>query len=201
MIGWLGSNIGPCSMVHYAQGQRRQLNNKVKPPSIMNKANFGISAYAVLFGVWLSIGGASTVAHAADLQRIVGQQEIWSGIYQGELDWSHVPLLLKQTDHIPGRLGLSFGTYFTLQREPTNAGGIVRLRYKTIVPAPGLRDPRTGQMTREIDGVTECILGKACLAGYTFDKPNEILPGEWRLVVWFGNEELLSKSFTVEPAP
>ncbi|WP_338759178.1 DUF3859 domain-containing protein [Massilia sp. METH4] len=168
---------------------------------MLSKANTEISTYAVLFGICLSIGGASTLAPAADLLKIVGQQEIWSGVYEGELDWFHVPRLLKQTDHVPGRLGISFGTYFTLQTEPANAGGIVRLSYKTIFPAPGMRDPRTGETTREIEGVTECILGKACLAGYTFDTPNEILPGEWRLVVSFRNEELLSKSFTVESVP
>jgi hypothetical protein len=170
---------------------------------MMSKAmtNCGSKTSAILFCVCLSIGGTSTVACAADLQKIVGQRQVWSGIYEGELDWGHKPRLLKETDRIPGRLGLSFGTYFTLQTEPANAGGIVRLRYKTTLPAPGIRDPRTGQMTREIDGVTECVLGNPCLAGYTFDTPNEIIPGEWRFTVSFRSEEVLSKSFSVEPTP
>jgi hypothetical protein len=169
--------------------------------SIMKTISFDVRTSAILLGFGLAIGGASAVAGAVDLQRIVGQKEVWSGIYEGKLDWSHEPRLVKQTDHVPGRLGLSFGTYFILETDPVNTGGIVRLRYKTVLPAPGMRDPRTGQMTREIDGTTECLLGNPCLAGYTFDTPNEVVPGEWHLIVSFRDEELLNKSFAVESLP
>lgn len=122
-------------------------------------------------------------------------------MYEGELDWTHEPHLVGETDHILGRVGLRFGTYFTLQTEPTNAAGIIRLQSKTIFPNPGIRDPHTGRMVSEVVGITECILGKACLAGYSFDTPNEIILGEWRCMVTFRDKVVLSKSFSVEATP
>lgn len=148
---------------------------------------------AILLGLYCATGGAI----AADL-KIVDAKEVWSGVYEGRLDWTHQPRLVEETSHIPGRLDLRFGTYFTVPTEPANARGLVRLRYKTMMPAPGVRDFRTGQMTREIDRIEECILGRPCLTGYIFESPDEIIPGEWRFTVSFRGKELISKSFIVE---
>jgi hypothetical protein len=143
-------------------------------------------------------GFVINTVNAADLSEINGVNEIWSGRYEGQLDWTHQPRLLKQTNVLEGRIGTSFGVFFSLQTEPQDAKGIVRLRYKTIFPEPGMLNPRTGTYSRAVEGVTECILGRACLAGYNIDTSEEVIHGEWSLVVSFRGKELLTKKFVIK---
>ena len=142
--------------------------------------------------------GLINVVNAADLTEINGVNEIWSGRYEGQLDWTHQPRLLEQTNVVEGRIGTSFGVFFSLQTEPQDAKGIVRLSYKTIFPEPGMLNTRTGTYSRVVEGVTECILGRACLAGYNIDASEEVIPGEWSLVVSFRGKELLTKKFVIK---
>lgn len=135
---------------------------------------------------------------AADLAEINGVNEIWSGRYEGQLDWTHQPRLPEQTNILEGRIGTSFGVFFSLQTEPQDAKGIVRLRYKTIFPEPGMLNAGTGTYSRAVEGVTECILGQSCLAGYNIDTSEEVIAGEWRLVVSFRGKELLTKKFVIK---
>lgn len=155
-----------------------------------------LTAFAAVCGLC----AAMNMVNAADLTAINGVNEIWSGRYEGRLDWTHQPRLLEQTNVLEGRIGTKFGVLFSLQTEPQDASGIVRLQYKTIFPEPGLLNVRNGTYSRVIDGVTECILGKECLAGYNIDTAAEVIPGEWSLVVSFRGKELLTKKFVMKPS-
>jgi hypothetical protein len=138
------------------------------------------------------------LVHASDLRQIVGVKKVWAGLYEGKQDLFNEPRLLVETGHIPGRTGVQFGVFFKLETEPADSHGTVLLRLQVYIPEPGIWDSRSQTYVHVANDLSDCVLGKPCLLGYGIDTKNEIVPGEWTLVVSFQGKELLTQRFVVD---
>jgi len=102
---------------------------------------------------------------------------------------------VSQTTSIPARRGVGFGIEYRLLGAPKAA--TVPLRSVTIFPAGGLRNPKTGETFERNEYIEEKAIGALLLKGYTLDEDWEVVPGTWTFQVWFGDQLLAEKSFTL----
>jgi hypothetical protein len=100
------------------------------------------------------------------------------------------------TTKVPARLGIRFGTRFSVVGAPANKS--VSLRSIWRIPDPGIVKPETGTVYRQSVAETPAAIGAITLRGYGFDDPWEIRCGDWIQEIWFGDRKLLSQTFTVE---
>jgi len=104
--------------------------------------------------------------------------------------------LVKSTDRIPAKLGISFGfEYVLIGLEPNKS-----FRLKKIISHPKITKP---------DGTVsegyEMMLTKTAdafgtmkdISGYIFNNEYEIQPGEWKFTLMLGDEKLVEKAFIV----
>jgi hypothetical protein len=101
----------------------------------------------------------------------------------------------EATNRVPARLGTRFGIRYRIVGEP--AGAQVPIRVVWRLPAPGLRNPTSGNVYRESVSDFAVPIGQAWMRGYGFDSNWELVPGDWTLELWSGARKLLTKTFTV----
>ena len=101
------------------------------------------------------------------------------------------------TDRIPFAPDARFGFGYKLIGSPAN--GSVSLRYVSKVPAPGVRDAKTGQRMTVVENTyRDLALDRTDLfCGEFLGDYKEPPRGIWSLQVWYGDRMLLEKSFTV----
>jgi hypothetical protein len=121
----------------------------------------------------------------------------WSGLYEGTPPPLGRETRLQETDKVPGELGRKFGIAFVLHPGSKEAGGIVRLRYRVTFPAPGLRDRYSEQVRLKNDDTTDCVPGRECMVGYAIEGPEEIIPGDWHMIIALQGKILIDKKMTV----
>lgn len=124
----------------------------------------------------------------------------WSGLYEGTLPPFGREIRLQETDKVPGELGRKFAIAFVLQPQSQEAAGIVGLRYRVTFPAPGLRDRYTEYVRLKSDDTTNCAIGTECMVGYMIEEPEEIIPGEWHMVIAHQGKVLIDKKMTMVAA-
>jgi hypothetical protein len=98
----------------------------------------------------------------------------------------------EKTTRVPARLGTRFGIRF---RPPV--GQSISLEQRWHLPAPGLRNPQTGNVYRQTTFPIEAVIGDDGVRAYAFDEEWELVPGDWTLEIWSGQRKLLSQTFTV----
>ena len=104
--------------------------------------------------------------------------------------------LVKTTDTIPAKLGISFGfEYVLIGLEPNK-----NFNLKKIISHPKITKP-DGSIS---EGYEMMITEQADafgtlkdISGYIFSNDYEIQPGEWKFTLMYGNEKLIEKIFTV----
>lgn len=102
----------------------------------------------------------------------------------------------QSTDRVPARLGTRFGVNYVIVGNPE--GTIVEFREVVRLPAPGLRNPKTGNVYRETNRTVQKAIGnRGTLTGYSFDQDWEMVPGPWTFELWLGERLMLTKTFTV----
>jgi hypothetical protein len=94
------------------------------------------------------------------------------------------------------RVGAQFGVRFRSTGEPR--GGVVTLRSVWKIPAPGIKNPKTGNIYRESSVSFAHLIGTSQVRGYSFDEPWEVVRGTWTLQIWQGEEKLLERDFTIQ---
>ena len=100
--------------------------------------------------------------------------------------------LTESTTTIPARPGISFGYSYRIIGTPAN--GQVKLKDVNIVPAPGLRNPRTGEtIFREEVDVVKSVRG-IHRSDYTLSETS-LLPGTWTFQLWIGNRKMAEQTF------
>jgi hypothetical protein len=104
------------------------------------------------------------------------------------------PRPVRQTDRVPGRIGVLFGVLFI----PHGEGFILKLRKVNHFPEPGVVNSKTGERMRTSEFGFECAQRLHCFAGYQFTNPGEIVPGQWRFDVMLGDTKILDVEFIVE---
>lgn len=130
--------------------------------------------------------------YQAEVKRVVSNPNAPSG-YSNEIGKTS---LIKKTDRIPLRKGLTFGV--DVLPIGQNKGRPVRLKYAWRFPAPGLKNPETGKTSLRDETLGEFVFGDSRIILYTFDVDFEMLPGQWLFEIWDGEKKLAEKSFTME---
>ncbi len=116
------------------------------------------------------------------------------GTALGETTVSRDFKLTQATTKIPGRLGVNFGiTYKIVGRGTTSS----RLKVIWLIPAPGIRNPNTGNTIVRDESFWNRTPGSTDHNTYVFENAWEIVPGDWTIELWDGNRKLASQRFTV----
>ena len=113
--------------------------------------------------------------------------------------------LMKLTYKIPARLGTSFGLKFYVNGHPPGAQVYITERW--LFPYPGVKHPKTGKLTHYYDQTELAPIGHIMQGNYltvwsiaaiqTFSQESDLVPGEWKLQLWYGGKKLKEKTFTV----
>ena len=102
----------------------------------------------------------------------------------------------EPTDKIPASMGVRFGIEYSIVGLPTNDEVVIR----KVVNHPPITTPdgTTKQgYTLDLKSHTTKDGTVSSLTGYGFDHAYELVPGEWKIELWYNNRKLLEKSFTV----
>lgn len=103
--------------------------------------------------------------------------------------------LVARTEIVPVRRCVTFGLRYEVRGRPADAQ--VSLRMVTRVPAPGLRNPRSGHIAREMETILPRKIGGRYTQVYTLEHAWELVPGVWRLEIWHGARRLAAQSFSL----
>ena len=101
----------------------------------------------------------------------------------------------EATTRVPARLGTGFGIRFVPVGAPEGAAAPIRVVWR--LPAPGLRNPKSGNTYRESTSNTDVAIGVPRVRGYSLDEDWEIVTGDWTIELWNGERKLLSRTFTL----
>jgi hypothetical protein len=93
------------------------------------------------------------------------------------------------------RKGLNFGFQYRLIGSPD--GAKVAIRKVTIFPAPGIHNPKTGEIVTRDDYIEMNAIGQPLLKAYSIDNDWEAVPGDWIQQIWFGEQKLAEEKFTL----
>src|SRR5262249_25686521 len=101
--------------------------------------------------------------------------------------------LERSTTTVPARLGVEFGFRYRIVGKHDDA--VVKLKKITHIPAPGIHNPETGNISVTSTYFVERKIGEESYTGYKLSHSWEIVPGTWALELWDGRRKLVSKSF------
>ncbi|HEX4408953.1 MAG TPA: DUF3859 domain-containing protein [Xanthobacteraceae bacterium] len=93
------------------------------------------------------------------------------------------------------RKGISFGFEYRLNGTPD--GAKVTVRKVTIFPSPGLRNPKTGEVSMRSEYIETNAIGQRVLKAYDLDNDWEVVPGDWVQQVWVGEKKVAEEKFTL----
>ena len=139
------------------------------------------------------IDGADITQFGTYEYKVTSTQEL-GGTAAGTLKSVDYKFVSKTTS-VPARRGVGFGIEYRVRGAPKDAQ--VPLRSVTIFPAGGLRNPKTGETVERNEYIEDKAIGALLLKGYTLDEDWEVVPGTWTFQVWFGDQMLAEKVFTV----
>jgi len=104
--------------------------------------------------------------------------------------------LIKSTDDIPARLGMTFGLeYVLIGLEPNMSFSLKRIisHPKITKPDGSVSEGYEMMITKQADafGTLKDI------QGYIFNEPYEVRPGEWKFTLIYRDQKLIEKTFRV----
>jgi hypothetical protein len=103
---------------------------------------------------------------------------------------------VSNTQDVVGKVGTQFGVEFRIDGSPV--GGVVTLHLVLAFPPQGIRNPNTGDMMHAAKIAFPNIkIGALCVLGYGFDSAWEIVPGVWTEQIWYQDQMLAERTFTV----
>jgi|SRR3954449_5551560 hypothetical protein len=163
------------------------------------------SAWIAALGVGLCLAG-SAAAQPARIDRITIvesgllearkiDQVTTPGTASGHTSVLDSVVFYESSRRVPARVGVQFGVRYRITGAPSGQASTIRTRW--LVPAPGMRNPLTGKVTRVDEADETVVMGTDRLAGYKFGQPWEIVPGLWTLELWSDDRKLGSVTFTV----
>jgi hypothetical protein len=160
---------------------------------------WSIAAAALLFSMAGAHAQAPTVSEAKVTQVGIVDAQITGktsapGVVTGNVKRGTYRFVADAT-RMELRRGLNFGFEYRLVGEP--AGAKVAIRKVTIFPAPGLRNPQTGEVLARDDYIEVNAIGEVVMKAYSLDNDWEAVPGEWIQQIWFGEQKLAEVKFTL----
>ncbi|HEX4325284.1 MAG TPA: DUF3859 domain-containing protein [Burkholderiales bacterium] len=123
----------------------------------------------------------------------VGVEILWYGVVNGDEDTpqGEIP---EKNDHVPARQGAEFGVAYAVYGVPE--GTKVKLRQVARYPAPGRR-PAGGKLQKTEEADQECEAGETCFTSYAIETKDELLPGEWRLELYYRGRKVMEQRFVM----
>jgi len=117
--------------------------------------------------------------------------------------------LIEATTTVPARAGVEFGFRYKIVGQPNAAAqsgatiarqgaATVNLKNVTHIPAPGMRNPQTQNVTMTSVFYQDVKIGAEPVRLFRFTEPWEVVPGIWTLEIWDGDRKLVSQSFLVK---
>jgi len=95
---------------------------------------------------------------------------------------------------VPARQGAEFGVAYAVHGVPD--GTKVKLRQVARYPAPGRRPPG-GKLQKTEEADMECEAGDTCFTSYAVEGRDEIIPGEWRLELYYRGRKVMEQRFVM----
>jgi len=91
------------------------------------------------------------------------------------------------------------GAKFTMAVRPVGQpdGAEVAIRWVWRTPRPGIKDDKTGKLTREIGEDATAKLGEETQKTFEFRTEEQIILGTWRAEVWNGSRKLATRRFAI----
>ena len=158
---------------------------------------------------WLILPMLLLAAHTAQADLVVRAAEITAfGVFQeygkkfergysstepGTYSLEYVRFFDFSHD-IPGKVGTSFGIEYVIHSLPK--GTPIRVTGIIIYPGEGLISP-DGEVYERSEETMFVNLGEKNFYGFGFDKPWEIVPGEWTFQIRYNDAVLAQKTLTV----
>jgi hypothetical protein len=99
------------------------------------------------------------------------------------------------TTTVPAQLGVRFGMEFKVIGAPANQ--TVSLKKVWMFPPAGLRSPKVTQPIHRDETTMKANIETTTYTGWRFDDPWELVPGTWTLQLWYGDQKLAEKQFTI----
>jgi hypothetical protein len=96
---------------------------------------------------------------------------------------------------VPAQQGVRFGYRFVVAGAP--AGAAVPLHMVTVFPPPGLTNPATQQLKARSEYDVTVPIGTTEFRGYNLTNDWEVVPGIWKIQVWYQGQMLAQQEFTV----
>ena len=96
---------------------------------------------------------------------------------------------------------VAVGTRFDMKVRTVGqpAGADVMLRFVWRAPRPGIKDPKTGRLTREAAAEdVQTKIGAEVERTFEFKDQAQIVPGTWRAEVWNGRRRVTMRRFGVQ---
>lgn len=95
--------------------------------------------------------------------------------------------------------GVKVGTTFTMVVRPVGqpAGAEVALRFVWRTPRPGIKDAKTGKLSREITEDVAAKLGDEISKTFEFRSEEQIIRGTWRAEVWNERRKIATRRFSI----
>ncbi|MCZ6501263.1 MAG: DUF3859 domain-containing protein [Gammaproteobacteria bacterium] len=98
------------------------------------------------------------------------------------------------TNEIPGKVGISFGIQYVIHSRPK--GALIEVIGIIVYPGEGLISPQ-GDVYNRSQETMSVKLGEKNFYGFGFDRPWEIVPGEWEFQIRHNDAVLAHKTLTV----
>jgi hypothetical protein len=103
--------------------------------------------------------------------------------------------LIERTTTIPARQGVAFG--YTVKIYGSPEGGTVTVRDINIVPEPGLRNPKTGNVIYREEATYTRKIGETYRSDYQLSYDWTLLPGKWVFQLWIDDRKMAEQIFTL----
>lgn len=117
------------------------------------------------------------------------------GLYRDLPDGTGVELV-RQAETVEVQMHMSLGFHFTTSG--LRAGEQITLRKVVVHPEMHLPDGSVETTyTRELNPIVRSDGSIAGFQGFGFDHPYEVVSGQWTIEVWYGDQKLAAKTFTV----
>lgn len=163
------------------------------------------SAWMALLGAGISLGGGAaaqparidriTIVESGLLEARKIDQLATPGTATGHTSVLDSVVFYESSRNVPARIGVQFGVRYRIAGMPSGQEATIRIKW--LVPAPGMRNPLTGAVTRVDEADETVTIGTDRLAGYKFSQAWEVVPGKWTLELWSDDRRLGSVTFTV----
>jgi hypothetical protein len=103
--------------------------------------------------------------------------------------------LIERTTTIPAKRGVAFGYTVKIYGRPE--GGTVTVRDINIVPEPGLRNPKTGNVIYREETAYTRKIGETYRSDYQLSYDWTLVPGKWVFQLWIDDRMMAEQIFTL----